>query len=110
MPQAKKVLVVGASGLVGSAVAANLTSSGADFIAVSRNRPDSICPKRFIPVDLQDTAQCRQVFSEFNGITHLVYAALYEQSTLVAGWSDQQQIDVNSQMFRNVLDLSLIHI
>ncbi len=104
MTQAKKVLVVGASGLVGSAVVSNLVRTATDFIAVSRNPPAGIAEDKFIPVDLLDAAQCQRIFGNLSDITHLVYCALFEQPSLVSGWSDQQQIKVNGQMFENVLD------
>jgi len=100
----KKVLVIGASGLVGSAVIAQLQEQGTSFIAVSRSKPANLDHRYFVSVDLQDKQQCAQVFLNMVDITHIVYAALFEQSSLVAGWSDEQQIAINKQMFRNVLD------
>ena len=44
------------------------------------------------------------LLNPYDPLTHLVYTALYERSTLVFGWSDDEQITVNEQMFKNVLD------
>ena len=41
--------------------------------------------------------------SELGGVTHLVYAALYERPGLVAGWQEEEQIRTNDLMLRNLL-------
>src|ERR1700736_806422 len=38
------------------------------------------------------------------GVTHLVYAALYERPGLVAGWQERDHIETNDRMLRNLLD------
>ena len=38
----------------------------------------------------------------FAGVTHLVYAALYERPGLVAGWQEDEQIRTNEAMLRNL--------
>jgi nucleoside-diphosphate-sugar epimerase len=43
------------------------------------------------------------------GVTHVVYAALYESPQLIAGWRSKEQIGVNAAMFRNLLDVVLAH-
>ena len=40
---------------------------------------------RFLPLDLTDAAACEQLATSLPGVTHLVYAALYERPGLVAG-------------------------
>jgi hypothetical protein len=45
-------------------------------------------------------AACR----ELARLTHLVYAALYERPGLIAGWREQEQIETNDLMFRNLFD------
>ena len=42
---------------------------------------------------------------EFAGVTHLVYASLYERPGLVAGWQEDEQIRTNDLMLRNLLGL-----
>ena len=104
MPKNKKVLVVGASGLVGSAVVKHLLSIGCDVVAVSRKPPAGCDGATFVAADLFDVAACRRLFGAMSDVTHLVYAALYERATLVSGWSDEDQIAVNDRMFKTVLD------
>ena len=101
---AKKVLVVGATGLVGSAVVQHLRSVKCDVIAAVRTPLKDIDTVRYVSVDLFNSELCDSVFSEMLDVTHLVYAALYERSSLVDGWSDEEQIAINDQMFKNVLD------
>ncbi len=41
---------------------------------------------------------------ELTGISHVVYAALFEKPALVEGWRDAEQIETNTRMLRNLLD------
>ena len=104
MTLGKKVLLVGASGLVGSAVLRQFHAAGNDLVAVSRKPPLDICAATFVPAALVDEGAPWGRFGQLTDVTHLVYAALHERPTLVAGWSDAQQIEINARMFRNVLD------
>lgn len=99
----KTVLVTGASGLVGQAAIKYFAATGCDVIAVSRRAPDDLHGARFVSLDLSDAAKCTDLFSGMSGVTHLVYAALYEQPGLVAGWRESEQIAINERMLRNVL-------
>lgn len=100
----KKVLVVGATGLVGSAAVRHLRNSDCDLIAVSRRRTDELEGVDFIAADLRDTDACAATFSGLDDVTHLIFTALYEAPNLVSGWSDEEQIKINDTMFKNVLD------
>ena len=74
----RKVLVVGALGLVGRAVVEALEGQdGCEVVAVSRRRPDFPTQVRFLQLDLTDRAACRQQLGRLDGVTHIVYAALY---------------------------------
>ncbi len=100
----KRVLIAGATGLVGRAAMKHFGSqSGCEAIALSRRRPDETCGARWLPLDLTDTAACARVVAEVGGVTHLVYAALYERPGLVAGWQEEEQIRTNDLMLRNLL-------
>jgi nucleoside-diphosphate-sugar epimerase len=99
----RKVLIAGATGLVGYAAMKHFASEpGCEVIAVSRRRPDETFGARWLPLDLADTETCARVAPEFAGVTHLVYAALYEQPGLVAGWQEDEQIRTNEAMLRNL--------
>ena len=101
----KTVLVAGATGLVGHAAMAHFASQpDTDVIAVSRRKPDETFGARFLPVDLQDEARCREAFAAMPDVTHVIYAALYEKPGLVAGWREDDQIAINDRMLRNLME------
>src|ERR1700730_2931667 len=104
MPR-KQVLIAGASGLVGYAAMRHFGADpDCDIIALSRRAPDDTHGARFLPLDLTDAGPCEQLATNLPGVTHLVYAALYERPGLVAGWRELEQIETNDRMFRNLLD------
>src|SRR3954449_11820393 len=104
MPR-KQVLIAGASGLVGyAAMRVFGADPECDVIALSRRGPVVSQGARFLPVDLPDADACERLAASVSGVTHLVYAALYERPGLVAGWQEREQIETNARMFRNLLD------
>lgn len=102
----KQILVLGASGLVGAAAVDEFLEQGADVIAVSRRTPEvhSARPFRHLAVDLRDAAATAAAMAELSGVTHVVYAALYEKPGLVPGWSEPDQMATNLAMMRNVME------
>jgi nucleoside-diphosphate-sugar epimerase len=100
-----KVLIVGASGLVGTAAAISFARAGWPVVAASRRRPELLNDANieFVPMDLQDKEACAGACGKLQGITHLVYTAVYELPGLVDGWSDPDQIRTNGQMLENLL-------
>jgi nucleoside-diphosphate-sugar epimerase len=101
---AKKVVVAGATGLVGNAALRHFGGVGrTEVIALSRRKPRDLHGARFVALDLTDAAQCAAVAGELKGATHLVYAALYEEPSLVDGWRDPKQITINDNMLRNLM-------
>lgn len=100
----KKVVVAGATGLVGSAALRHFGGSGdCERIALSRRTPRDLYGARHVPVDLGSAEDCRRVAAELNGATRLIYAALYEAPSLVDGWRDPRQIATNDLMLRNLM-------
>ena len=100
----KKVVVAGATGLVGNAALRHFGSAGGcDVVALSRRKPRELHGAHFVAVDFADTVQCRQIATELRGVTHLVYAALYESPNLIEGWRDADQIRINDLMLRNLM-------
>src|SRR5215831_20156761 len=98
---AKKVVVAGATGLVGNAALRHF--GGGEVVALSRRKPRDLYGARHVALDLTDAAQCAAVAGELKGTTHLIYAALYEEPNLVDGWRDQRQITINDHMLRNLM-------
>lgn len=101
-----KVLIVGASGLVGTAAAISFAREGWQVVAASRRHPELLGHANidFVPMDLQDKNACVEACANIQGITHLVYTAVFELPGLVDGWSDPLQISTNGQMLENLLD------
>src|SRR6202043_3968280 len=73
------VVIAGASGFVGGAVARELAVSGWRVVGLSRRPPaEAIEGVEHTPLDLRNAADCRRVAATLAGTTHLVYAAVNE--------------------------------
>lgn len=103
MPR-KKVIVAGATGLVGYAAMKHFAGKGVEVVALSRRKPDETFGARWLSLDLADRAACAAAAPQLAGATHLVYAALYERPTLVAGWREDEQIRTNEAMLANLFE------
>src|ERR1700734_2968476 len=102
-----KVLVAGASGLIGVAAIESFLSADWDVVGVSRRKPDLPSGRefRFISVDLRDEKAAAHALSPLADVTHVAYAAIYENADdLVSGWSNGAQIEANNAMLRNVIE------
>ena len=101
------VLIVGASGLVGSAAANSFLNSGWQVTTTSRRAPEwvdsSAGRHQHVALDLTDADACRGFTEQCGDITHVVYAAVFELPGLIAGWSDPVQIATNARMIKNLL-------
>ena len=101
------VLVVGASGLVGTAACLEFKEAGFKVIAASRRKPELLegLAIDHVALDLQDADACKRAVSDqLADVTHVVYTAVYEMPGLVAGWLDPHQIETNDRMLRNLLE------
>jgi nucleoside-diphosphate-sugar epimerase len=99
-------LIAGASGVVGSAALDRFLDNGWDAVAVSRRKPEIDSDREFehLSVDLRDADAARDALSQLDGLTHVVYAALFEKPGLIAGWQEQDQMETNLQMLENTLE------
>ncbi|HXJ37640.1 MAG TPA: SDR family oxidoreductase [Bryobacteraceae bacterium] len=104
--QKNKVLVVGASGLLGVAAVERFLSGGWEVVGVSSRKPELLSGRdvEFLSVDLRDKKMARAAFEPLTDITHIAYAAIHEKPELVAGWSSKDQIETNNAMLRNVVE------
>ena len=102
---ARTVLVAGASGVVGVSAVEAFLRDGWDVIALSRRRPETAATRDFrhLAVDLRDAESSRRALSELRGVTHVVYAALFEKPGLIGGWVERDQMQTNLEMLRNCL-------
>jgi nucleoside-diphosphate-sugar epimerase len=105
---AGKVVVAGASGVVGSAAVHRFRDAGWDVVAVSRRAPelegDGPGEVEHVAVDLRDADATATAFANVEGVTHLAYAALYEKPGLIQGWTEHDQMETNDRMLRNLVD------
>ena len=101
----KAILIAGATGLVGYAALKHFSRNSENtVIALSRREPRETFGARCILLDLTNAEACRSAMSGLSGVTHLVYAALFELPGLVEGWRDHRQIETNDRMLRNLLE------
>ena len=98
-----KVVVAGATGLVGNAALRHFGASACEVVALSRRKPRDLHGATYVQADLTDAGQCAGAAAQLRGATHLVYAALYETPNLVDGWRDERQIATNDRMLRNLM-------
>ncbi len=102
MPK-KKVLIAGASGLVGSAAVRHFAQlEDWDVVGVSRRIPASLEGATLLSVDLTDKPRCTEVFTQMTDVTHVVYAAVNETPGLVQGWRDREHMHLNLTMLENL--------
>ncbi|HKA52859.1 MAG TPA: SDR family oxidoreductase [Candidatus Binatia bacterium] len=102
MPK-RKVLVAGASGLVGGAAVRHFAGlKDWDVVGVSRRIPAGLQGATLLSVDLTDKRRCAEVFGQMGDVTHLVYAAVNETPGLVQGWRDREQMRLNLAMLDNL--------
>jgi nucleoside-diphosphate-sugar epimerase len=100
-----KVLVTGASGLLGVAAIEKFLSAGWEVVGVSRRKPELPSGRDvdFLAVDLRDEEAAGAAFEPLTDVTHIAYTALHEKPELVAGWSSKEQIETNNAMLCNVV-------
>jgi nucleoside-diphosphate-sugar epimerase len=105
----RKVLIAGASGVVGKAALEHFAATGWRVVALSRRRPRVPPGIAFehVPLDLADPRACASALASIRDITHVVYAALHEKPGLVRGWRDEDQMQRNLEMLRNLLETLL---
>jgi len=99
------VLIAGALGVVGRA-ALEVYLKDADWrvIGLSRRRPEQASRGEWISADLLDAEATASTIAGSGSITHVVFAALQEEASLVSGWTSESQIGRNTLMLKNLLD------
>src|SRR5438128_10931999 len=102
----KKVLITGASGLLGVAAIERFLDAGWEVVGVSRRKPELPSGRNvdFLSVDLRDEEKTRAAFEPLTDVTHLAYTALYEKPEPLAGCASHDQIETNNAMLRNVVE------
>lgn len=100
-----KLLVVGALGVVGRAVMERFAGRpDVQAVGLARRTPDFARDAVWVSADLRDAEATRKALAAHSDATHVVYAALNEQSDLVRGWRDPENVTLNNLMLANTLD------
>lgn len=97
------VAVIGASGVVGRALLDHLQQAAIPCTGYSRRAPD-LTGVDHRSLDLMDASACRAAAAAMTDTTHLVYTALFEKPGLLEGWVDEEQMQTNLQMLKNLLE------
>ncbi|MCB1446320.1 MAG: SDR family oxidoreductase [Rhizobiaceae bacterium] len=99
------VLVAGALGVVGRAALDVYLEDGRwRVIGLSRRQPEEATRAAWISADLLDGERLSAAIAGAGPISHVVFAALQEEASLVSGWTSESQIGRNTLMLRNLLD------
>ncbi len=100
-----KIIIVGATGVIGNAALERFVSSGWDVISVSRRKPECKSGSfKHISIDLTKKNECNKIFSSMNDITHVLYTALFEKPGLILGWYEEDQMQTNLEMMQNIME------
>lgn len=103
------VVIVGASGLVGRAVLQHYVEHGYKVTTVSRRKPANIYGATWASLDLTDADACHKVLSPLTDVVQLIFAAVQEETDVVAGWREQKQIERNGAMLQNTVEAIVPH-
>src|SRR5690606_31592757 len=100
------VLIVGALGVVGrAAMDVYLEDTNWHVTGLSRRRPEEEMRADWVSADLLDREALEAALAPCSkDLTHVVYAALQEEASLVSGWTSDAQIGRNTLMLRNLLE------
>jgi len=100
----ERVVIAGASGVIGAAAVETFAARGFDVVALSRRKPALPASVQYshVPLDLADAPACGHFVRQIGGASHLVYAAAAEAPGLASGWSDPGLIALNKRMFANL--------
>jgi nucleoside-diphosphate-sugar epimerase len=103
----KTVLVVGASGLVGSASCRAFSQlNDCQVIACSRSKPQDLPDNAtFFSLDLLDKQACHEAAASLKEVSHIVYCAINETAgDLISSWTDPDHAQRNGSMLENLME------
>lgn len=102
----KKLLLVGATGVIGQSIQNHFNAlPDWSVLAAGRRLPDNCREEDFLQLDLLDSAACKERLTKLDGVTHIIYAAVYEKpGALIEGWRDPDQIRKNLTMLKNLME------
>lgn len=97
MTEQRHALIVGVTGIAGSAIAEQLVAEGWQVTGLSRRSPSSIEGVRSVQADLTNPAELEAALSS-KSFTHVFITAWVRRDT------ESENIETNSALVRNVLD------
>ena len=102
---AKRLLVVGGSGIVGrGALAAFEQDATWQLATLSRRPPDFETRARHVSLDLTDAEACRAAAEgALGGVSHVIFTAAHELPDLIPGWRSADHVRINAEMFLNLM-------
>lgn len=100
----KQMLVAGGMGVVGRALIEHLAGGEWEVLGLSRRPPNFDTSAKFVSVDLADRDSSRRALGQIEGVTHVLFAALFESTSLVEGWKEADHTRINLDMLVNFLD------
>lgn len=103
-----RVLIAGASGVVGRAMCEAFAAAGWQVVGLSRRGANAGQRQRILTADLLDPESCRRALAEAGPVSHLVYCATYEKPNLVRGWTEQDHSEVNARMLETLMAALLV--
>lgn len=96
---AKKAIVAGATGIIGSYIFSHLNEQEDwEAYGVSRSKPEDVPEEHHLSIDLLDYEDTFSKLQEAGDVTHLFYAAYQDFDPL-----SKEQIEVNTGMLRNLV-------
>jgi nucleoside-diphosphate-sugar epimerase len=106
----RTILVAGTTGIAGSSILKHFEAVP-DWrtVALSRRKPQIAPDTVHFTVDLTDRDAVFAAMADAPPVTHLAYAALQEQDDLIQGWREDEQMERNRDMLRNLLDALATH-
>lgn len=101
----KTVLIAGARGVIGRAAIERFSADPeCRIVGLARRAPSFATAAEFVSADLQNPERVREALAGRNGISHVVYAALHEEASIVKGWTEADHVRVNLTMLTNLVD------
>lgn len=100
-----RVVIVGASGVIGSAATEHFVRRGWDVVAVSRREPDVtlVGRCRHVALDLFDRVSCARELGALEGVSRVVYTALSTPRPSLEYAINNDEIQENIELLRNSL-------
>jgi nucleoside-diphosphate-sugar epimerase len=100
-----KVLIAGASGVVGSSAISAFSDAGWEVVALSRRTPElrASGSVQHLAIDLTNREACRRL-ADLDDVSHVVFAAVSEAPGLIPGWFDPAQMQRNLSMLENCIE------